>query len=218
MILVSRGVSSVWWVSVSSRASGSALTVDRTRASGISWRLTRTVALAVHRLGRNMAIEAAAASTKRQGSSASRRRRRTTSSTVARPRPRADSSWRFAGVAMVVPRRSGNDDDIAGTERHVFLAAGADGAVVVEAQTLGLSTLVLAEDDDLARRREIAEAAGQGDGLEHRGGRLELQHARLLDLAQHRHAVAAHPEHRHRDLGVRHELGEGGGDLVAQLH
>src|SRR6185369_12397583 len=182
MIFISRGVSSVSWVSVSSRASGSALTVDRTSASGISWRLTRTVALAVHRLGRNMAIEAAAASTKRQGSSASRRRRRTTSSTVARPRPRADSSWRLAGVAMDMPRRSGNDDDIAGTQRHDFLTGGADGAVVVEAQALGLALVVLSEDDGLARGGEVAEHAGPRDGLQHSARRLELQNARRLVL------------------------------------
>src|SRR6185503_13150973 len=142
MIVVSRGASSVWKVRVSSRASTSLLTVDRTSASGISWRLTSTVARAVHRLGRNIAIETAAARTKRNGSTASRRRRRRTSRIEVRPGPRLASSCSVGGVVGIAGA-SGHHDHVAGAQREVVLAGGADGAVVVEAQALGLPALAL---------------------------------------------------------------------------
>src|SRR5256885_14875793 len=80
---------------------------------------------------------------------------------------------------LSAPSRSRDHDDVAGLQRDVLLAAVADGAVVVEPQALGLARAVLAEDDDLAWRGEVLEAAGQRQRLHHGGGRLELQHAGL---------------------------------------
>src|SRR5206468_5614056 len=103
----------------------------------------------------------------------------------------------------------GNHDHVTGLQRDVVLAAVVlHDAVVVERDLVRRPAAVLAEDHDLAGRREVAEPAGQRDGLEHRGVGLELEHAGLLHLAEDGDAIALHLDHRHRDLGVRHELAE----------
>src|SRR5438105_2163947 len=183
MMFMSRARLRISWLRVRRSASGSRVTVDFTNVSGIVWRSTMMRALAVHRLGRKAASEAPAVSTNRKGSSDRTHRRRATSRILATmPRPGSD-------MFVTMRATSGDHHDVAGLQHEVFLVGATvrHRAVVVEPDALALAAVVVADDGDLARRGEVLESAGHGDGFQ--DGRLpaELEHPGLHHLAEDRH-------------------------------
>src|SRR5262245_25616562 len=116
MILPRRAEVRISWLSVSTRASTSLVTVGFRYASGICWRSTRITAFAVHRLGRNSAMELTATSTNKNGSRASAQRRRTVSTMLARPTLRVVSD-----PLGVTGGSSGDDHHVARPQDDVFL-------------------------------------------------------------------------------------------------
>src|SRR5262245_34701109 len=119
MILPRRAVLRISWLSVSTRASTSLVTVGFTNDSGICWRSTRMTAFAVHRLGRNSATDVTAASTNRKGSTARVRRRRTVSMMLASPTVRVVSE----PGCVLTHHSSGDDHHVARPQDDVLLVA-----------------------------------------------------------------------------------------------
>src|SRR5262245_39045787 len=199
MIRVSRGRLRISWLSVMSCVSRSPVTVGLTNASGTCWRSTSTTARPVHRPGRKTAIEAAAVKTKTKGRAASTRLRRAVSRILAMPKPRPGA---LTGVLVAAPRLR-DDDHVARPEDNVRLVSRVGyGAVVVEAELLGLSVGLGPDHGDLARRGEVTEPPGHRDGLEDGGGAAQFEHARLLHLAEHRDPHRVDLDDAHRDLGI----------------
>src|SRR5262245_45253201 len=215
MIRVSRCRLRISWLSVMSCVSRSPVTVDLTNASGTCWRSTSTTARPVHRRSRKTGFGAWAVRRRTKGRSAGTRLRRTVSRIVAMPTPRPGS---LTGVLMAAPR-SRDHDHVARLEDDVLLVSRVgDGAVVVEAELLGLSVGLGPDHGDLARRGEVTEPTGHRDGLEDGRGATQLEHARLLHLTEHRDSHGVDLDDAHRDLGIGQELRQGLGDLVTELH
>src|SRR5215831_20317241 len=142
----------------------------------------------------------AAAKTTASTTAARALRRFKTSSTRCNPK-----AGRAGSVMATLSLR--HHHHVAGLEIEIVFRRRGDDLVVVDGDALG-GGAVLAEDDDAGAGGEVAEPAGQRDGVEHGGLALEIEPARLPDLAEHGHLEAVDLAHDHRDLGVRHVVHE----------